>query len=186
MSQSVDVEFLNRNEWRLWLEENHSSEKEVWVVIQKKKSQRTGLRYEEAVEEAVCFGWIDSKMQSVDAKSFRQRFSPRKKNSIWSKKNKQTAKKMIKAGKMTEAGLAEINKAKENGNWDKAYTSKTAPTIPADLKEALKQNQSAWKNFGKFSNSQKLQYVYWIEDAKKTETRQKRIAEVVKRAVSNS
>ena len=185
MPQSAEHKFQDRKEWRMWLEKNHSSEKEVWVIIQKKKSGRNGLKYEEAVEEAVCFGWIDSKMQSINAESFRQRFSPRRKNSIWSKKNKETANKMIRAGKMTESGYAAINVAKQNGNWYAAYSSKTAPTIPGDLAEALKENEPAWRNFSKFSNSTRLQYIYWVESAKKDETRQKRIVAVVEKAAHN-
>ena len=112
MSQSIDQDFHDHKEWRTWLKRNHSSEKEVWVIIQKKKSERNGLKYREAVEEAICFGWIDSKMQSIDNNSFRQRFSPRKKNSIWSKKNKETAEKMIQEGKMKKSGFETINMAK--------------------------------------------------------------------------
>jgi len=158
---------------------------EAWVVIQKKKHGTKGLKYEEAVEEAICFGWIDSKMQSIDAERFRQRFSPRRKTSIWSKNNKETANRMIRSGKMTEAGLESIQFAKENGKWDIAYSSKKAPTIPSDLTEALKKNEIAWRNFSKFSNSTKLQYVYWVTSAKKEDTRQKRIAKVVKKATEN-
>lgn len=185
MPQSVDQEFQDFKEWRMWLEENHSSEKEVWVIIRKKNSGRKGLKYEEAVEEAICFGWIDSKMQSVDAESFRQRFSPRRKNSIWSKKNKETAEKMIKAGKMTQTGFAAINMAKQNGKWDAAYSSKMTLAIPMDLAEALKENGLAWENFNKFSNSTRFQYIYWVNSAKKDETRRKRIVEVVKKAARN-
>ena len=182
MSKTIGKEFLNREEWRTWLEENGSFEKEVWVIIYKKKSGRKGLRYQEAVEEAICFGWIDSKMQTVDASRFRQRFSPRKKNSIWSKSNKETAEKMVQKGKMAPAGLETVNEAKSNGKWAAAYSSKTAPAIPSDLAEALQKNEAAWKNFNEFSNSTKLQYVYWVNNAKKDETRQKRISAVVEKA----
>ena len=185
MSQSVDYDFKDPKEWRMWLEENNSSQKEVWVIIQKKKSGIKGLKYDEAVEEAICYGWIDSKMQSIDTDRFRQRFSPRRKNSIWSKKNKETDEKMIRAGKMSEAGFKTINLAKENGKWDMAYSSKVAPTIPSDLTEALKKNELAWRNFSKFSNSTRFQYVYWVTSAKKDETRRKRIVEVVKKATKN-
>ncbi len=177
-----DNEFLDREEWRRWLQENHSSEKEVWVVIQKKKSKKKGLIYQEALEEAICFGWIDSKMQRIDALTFRQKFSPRKKNSIWSKKNKETAEKMIRTEKMTEAGFETIKEAKQNGKWNNAYSSKIAPSLPKDLEKALKENDLAWKNFEKLSNSRKLRYIYWINSAKKDETRQKRIIEIVKNA----
>ena len=182
MPQSFDQEFHDQKEWRMWLEENHSSEKEAWVIIQKKKSVRKGLKYQEAVEEAICFGWIDSKMQSIDAERFRQRFSPRRKNSIWSKKNKETAEKTIREGKMKKSGFETINIAKQNGKWDAAYSSKDVPIIPKDLEKALKQNKLAWKNFNKFSNSKRLQFIYWVNSAKKDETRQKRIVNVVKKS----
>jgi uncharacterized protein YdeI (YjbR/CyaY-like superfamily) len=186
MHNSTDQEFNDRTEWRKWLEKNHNSEKEIWVIIQKKKSKRKGLRYEESVEEAICYGWIDSKMQSIDVFRFRQRFSPRKKKSIWSKKNKETAEKMIKIGKMTQAGFETINDAKRNGKWDNAYSSKKVPPIPDDLDKALKENKLAWKNFNNFSNSTKFQYIYWIDSAKKDKTREKRIINVVKKASLNS
>jgi uncharacterized protein YdeI (YjbR/CyaY-like superfamily) len=182
MSTSIDQEFLSRKEWRKWLEENYSSKKEIWVVIYKKKSGKKGLKYQEAVEEAVCFGWIDSKMQSIDEIRFRQRFSPRKKNSIWSKNNKELAEKMIQLGKMTKTGFETINEAKRNGKWDAAYSSKMPLIVPEDLSNALKENKLAWKTFNEFSNSTKLRYIYWVESAKKNETRSKRIIEVVKRA----
>ena len=182
MSNSIDQDFLDRKGWRKWLEENHSSEKEIWVIIYKKKSGENGLKYQEAVEEAICFGWIDSKMQSIDAIRFRQRFSPRKKNSIWSRSNKETAEKMIQEEKMAQAGFETINEAKRNGKWDAAYSSKMPLTVPKDLAKALKENELAWKNFKNFSNSTKLQYIYWVKSAKKDETRRKRIIEVVKKA----
>jgi uncharacterized protein YdeI (YjbR/CyaY-like superfamily) len=184
MSQSFGQEFLDRTEWRNWLDKNHSSTKEFWVIIRKKRSGMKGLQYQEAVE-AICFGWIDSKMQSIDAKRFRQRFSPRKKHSLWSKRNKETAEKLIEAGKMTQAGYESIAQAKRNGKWDTAYSSTTAPTIPKDLAKALKENEIAWNNFTKLSNSTKIQYVYWVSSAKKEETRQKRIINVVKNAAQN-
>ena len=185
MSQSDDQEFKDQKEWRIWLENNNSSKMEVWVIIQKKKSGKKGLKYEEAVEEAICFGWIDSKMHSINSERFLLRFSPRRKNSIWSKKNRETAEKIIQAGKMTKAGFITIKLAKENGKWNNAYSSKIVPTIPTDLIEALKKEELAWRNFSKFSNSTKLQYVHWITKAKKDETRQKRINELVKKAVKN-
>ena len=185
MPQSIDSEFQDSNQWRNWLEKNHSSQTELWVIIQKKKSQKKGIKYEQALEEAICFGWIDSKMQSIDSDSFRLRFSPRRKKSIWSKKNKITAQKMIQSGKMAKPGLQAIQIAKQNGKWDRAYSSKVAPQIPKDLADALKQNDLAWKNFGGFSNSVKFQYVHWVTSAKRDATRQKRISEVVKKSIQN-
>jgi uncharacterized protein YdeI (YjbR/CyaY-like superfamily) len=185
MSNLVDHNFPERREWRKWLKENQFSENEVWVIIYKKKAEKKGLKYQEAVEEAICLGWIDSRMQSIDSERFRLRFSPRRKNSIWSKKNKETAKRMIRAGKMTQSGLETINEAKRNGKWDTAYSSEMGSTIPDDLAKALKENELAWKSFKKFSNSTKLQYIYWVNSAKKVETRQRRINDVVGKATQN-
>ena len=184
MPETVNLEFVDRLEWRRWLEENYSSKKEIWVIIYKKNSGKRGLRYEEAVEEAICFGWIDGKMQSVDDTVFRQRFTPRKKGSIWSKSNRDRAEKMIREEKMVPAGFEAVCEAKVNGRWDAAYSSKTVPTIPEDLAEALMRSEVAWRNFNGFSNSTKLQYVYWVNNAKKDETRRKRIASVVLKAGS--
>ena len=185
MTFSSSLEFRGREEWRRWLEENHAREKEIWVIIQKKQSKQEGVRYEEAVDEAICFGWIDSKMQRVDANRFRQRFSPRKKNSIWSKINKGRAEKMILMGLMTKAGHEAIEEAKRNGMWDSAYTSKTEPVTPVDLIKALKEDNVAHGNWENFSNSVKLMYIHWIESAKREETRTTRIIEVVRRAAEN-
>jgi uncharacterized protein YdeI (YjbR/CyaY-like superfamily) len=185
MTESSGLVFGDRREWRGWLEDNHSQEREAWVVIQKKRSTRKGLEYEEAVEEAICFGWIDSKMQSIDAKRFRQRFSPRKINSIWSKINRERAERLMERGMMAEAGYEAIEEAKGNGMWDSAYTSKEEPTTPRDLLEALKEDRVGCENWGKFSNSVKLMYVRWVESAKREETRARRIDEVVRRASEN-
>jgi uncharacterized protein YdeI (YjbR/CyaY-like superfamily) len=181
MSKSMDHQFQDRNEWRRWLEEHHSGEKEIWVYIHKKNSGKKGLKYEEAVEEAICFGWIDGKIQSVDTTRFRQRFSPRKRNSIWSKSNKERAEKMIQLGKMAAPGFEAINEAKRNGKWDISYSSDMVSSVPEDLEEALKKN-GAWNTFKRYSNSTKLQYIYWVNSARKDETRRKRIASVVMKA----
>lgn len=185
MVDSPGLEFGGREGWRRWLEENHASDKEAWVVIHKKGSTRKGLRYEEAVDEAICFGWIDSVMRSVDAERFRQRFSPRRRRSIWSRINRERAERMIEAGLMTEAGFMAIEEAKENGLWDLAYSSKEAPVIPEDLAQALKEDASSWENFENFSNSVKFMYVHWVEGAKREETKARRIVEVVRRAADN-
>ena len=182
MGKSIDQDFLDREEWRKWLEENHSSKKEIWVIIHKKKSGKEGLRYKEAVEEAICFGWIDSKMQSIDEIRFRQRFSPRKRNGIWSKNNKERAEKMIQIGKMKKAGFETVNEAKRNGKWNTAYSSKIPLIVPKDLSIALKEKELAGMKFNEFSNSTKLRYIYWVESARNNETRRKRIIEVVKKA----
>ncbi len=185
MAHARDHDFQDRQEWRSWLIANHASEPEVWLIIQKKTSEKDGVKYPEAVEEALCFGWIDSKMQRLDAERFRLRFSPRRHNSIWSKRNRDTAEQLIQAGKMTAAGFAAITAAKRSGQWDAAYSSKTAPNIPADLRSALHDHAAAWDNFSRFSNSAQFQYIYWVQSAKREATRRRRIRTVVKRAAHN-
>ena len=146
-----DLEFKDKAQWRSWLHKNHSKKTEAWVVIYKKGSKMEGLRYQEALEEALCYGWIDSKMQRVDDDRFRQRFSPRRKNSPWSKANRDIAERLIETGHMTEAGYEAIEKAKANGRWARAYTSKVEPEIPDDLMRALRNDPTAIKNFNAFS-----------------------------------
>jgi len=174
----------NRDEWRKWLERNHNKEKEVWLVFYKKHTGKLGLSYDDAVEEALCFGWIDGRLKRIDDEKHLIRFSPRRKNSVWSEINRKKAEKMIREGKMTETGLAKIEEAKKSGKWFSAYTSKKL-AIPPDLEKALKDDKKAWDNFRNFANSYQLAYIYWVESAKREETRKKRIKEVVKRASQN-
>lgn len=172
-------------EWRRWLHENHGGENEVWVVIQKVRSPDEGLRYEEAVDEAMCFGWIDGVMRRLNDHEFVQRFSPRRQRSIWSRINRDRAERLIEEGKMTGEGLRAIEEAKSNGRWDKAYTSREPPETPDDLLEALKGNPEAHRNFMGFPNSARFMYIHWINDAKRVETRARRIKRVVERAEQN-
>jgi uncharacterized protein YdeI (YjbR/CyaY-like superfamily) len=185
MSRSEGLEFRDRVGWRSWLEENHSAEDGVWVIIHKKGSKEEGLRYEEAVDEAVCFGWIDGGMRGLDRERFRLWFSPRKRGSVWSLLNRERAERLMEAGLMAEAGLRAVEDAKESGMWDAAYTSRVEPEVPEDLMEALMENEEALRNFKGFSNSAKLMYVHWIESAKREETRVRRITEVVRKAARN-
>mgnify|MGYP001099215013 CR=1 FL=1 len=112
--------FKNRHEWRRWLEHNHDKEDEVWLVIYKKRARKLSIAYEDAVEESICFGWIDTKVKKIDEERFMQRYVPRKPNSVWSLHNKKRALKMLRQGRMTKAGLDRINDAKKIGMWDSA------------------------------------------------------------------
>jgi uncharacterized protein YdeI (YjbR/CyaY-like superfamily) len=179
------LNFKTKEEWRDWLQKHHSTVNEAWVIIYKKHSEKDGLKYLEAVEEAVCYGWIDSKMNRVDEDTFRQRFSPRRKNSIWSKINKELATRLINEGKMTKAGYEAITEGKRSGKWQDAYTSKTIPAIPDDLQQALHASPTAHEHFQAFPNSTKLMYIHWILNAKRPGTRAKRIRQVVERAEKN-
>ncbi len=179
------LSFKDSQEWRKWLAENHDSEQEVWLVHYKKKSDKASISLDDAVQEAICFGWIDSKLMSIDEEKFVLKYTPRKANSVWSKINKERAEKLIESGKMTDAGLAKIEKAKKRGFWKAAYTNKKKDRMPSDLKEALLEDRNAWINFNKFANSYRNMYIGWVSGAKTEETRQKRIAEVVKRSALN-
>jgi uncharacterized protein YdeI (YjbR/CyaY-like superfamily) len=177
--------FKNRKEWRSWLGKNHKKAKEVWLLYYKKHTKKPRIPYDDAVEEAICFGWIDGKVRSIDEESFMQRYCPRRKNSIWSLLNKKRAKKMIKEKKMMKDGLEKIEEAKKNGKWQVAYTSKKQTRMPLKLKKALMKNKKAWKNFEKFSISTKNTYIWWIISPKREETKERRIKQVVKRSAEN-
>jgi len=185
MDADKALHFISRQEWRKWLEENSSSAQEIWLLHYKKHTNKTSVSHNDAVEEALCFGWIDGKLKSIDGDRFILRYSPRKANSVWSKINKDKAEQMIAQGKMTQAGLARIEEARKNGNWDKAYTNRTKDEMPADLENALKEDLRAWKNFMDFANSYRNMYVGWVNSSKTDETRKRRIAEVVKRSALN-
>jgi uncharacterized protein YdeI (YjbR/CyaY-like superfamily) len=175
---------LDRNEWRKWLEENHQKVKSVWIIMYKKQSQQPSVSYEEAVEEALCFGWIDSKPNKRDEESFYQFFSQRNLKSNWSKSNKERVQKLIEQGKMTSSGLKSIQMAKENGTWN-ALDSVEALIIPDDLKISLESNPPALENFEAFPKSVKRGILEWISNAKQLTTREKRITETVRLAVMN-
>jgi len=174
--------FRHRQDWRAWLEQNHDRAGEAWVFIFKKQSRQPGLTYDEAIEEALCYGWIDGRMKSRDADKFILRFSPRKPGSLWSKNNKDKADRLIAAGKMTAAGMERIEEARKNGLWEAAYSLKQKEDIPPDLADALQQNQQALVNFQRFANTYRNMYIAWVTRAGTPATRRKRIAEVVQRA----
>jgi uncharacterized protein YdeI (YjbR/CyaY-like superfamily) len=185
MEISKALLFKDGQEWRRWLESNHDAEKEAWLFIYKKGSGKTGIGYDEALEEALCFGWIDGKTQSFDEEKFILRFSPRKAKSIWSKRNKDKAEMLIAQGRMTGAGLARIEDAKNNGLWDKAYSSLTREEMPADLEAALSTNKAARENFHNLANTYWNMFIGWLNSAGTEEARKRRIAEIVKRAEHN-
>lgn len=175
--------FATRADWRAWLEAHHATEAEAWLLHYKKGVAKQSVRYQEAVEEALCFGWIDSTGKSVDTEKFVLRYSPRKRNSVWAESNKQRVAKLIREGRMTPAGLATIEEAKANGEWDAATAREDVSTVPADLAAALKKRKGAWQAFAAWAPSRKKMYLHWINSAKRAETREKRIRAVVEMAV---
>jgi uncharacterized protein YdeI (YjbR/CyaY-like superfamily) len=175
----------DRNEWRTWLEKNYSTETEIWLIYYKKHSDKPRIPYDDAVEEALCFGWIDSLVKTIDDEMYMQKYTPRKKNSVWSELNVKRCEKMIKTGKMTDAGLNLIEQAKKNGKWQLAYSSKKTYEMDKAFESALKKNKIVWENFNNFAPSYRNNYLAWVASAKREETKNKRIEEVVKRAALN-
>lgn len=178
-------QFRSKDEWRSWLVENHASQKEAWLVILKNTVTRPGIFYEDAVEEAVCFGWIDGVMKSANTEFYFLRFSPRKRGSIWSVSNQERVERLIAQGRMTEAGMAKVREAVENGEWQAANLREDTSRLPEDLREALSQNLEALVNFEKLPTSQKKQYLYWIASAKREQTRQKRIQKIIEMVIND-
>jgi uncharacterized protein YdeI (YjbR/CyaY-like superfamily) len=185
MSPESELFFANRSEWHKWLEVNHNKCDSIWVIYFKKNSKKESVSYNDAVEEALCFGWIDSIVKSIDNETYKQKYTPRRKNSIWSKVNKNRVEKMIMEGKMTSFGMVKVEEAKMNGQWAKAYGARIKPEIPDDLKNALEKNQIARNNFYNFSDSYQTTYIYWLNSAKRNETRIKRLNEIIKLACEN-
>ena len=186
MSEDSPRYFRSIIELRGWLSGNHASEKAVWIIIQKKASRKPGIRYEDAVLEAIAHGWIDGRMKRLNDDEFMQRFTPRRRNSIWSLRNRERAELLIAESRMTPAGLRTVEQAKQNGRWDKAYSSsRGAVDMPKDLVEALLKNSSAHENFKSFSPSARFTYIHWINEAKRQDTRKRRICTVVDRSEKN-
>jgi uncharacterized protein YdeI (YjbR/CyaY-like superfamily) len=175
----LELTFETREDFRFWLEINHTQKDGIWLVYFKKNSKMPSISYAEAVEEALCFGWIDSKVQTIDQQRYRQVFTPRNPRSVWSELNKQRVEKMISEGKMTPAGMKLIEIAKKNGQWDKAYRAKDMPEMPEDFKSALMQDPAAWENYINFTASYRATYIYYVNQAKRPETRKNRIDKVV-------
>ncbi len=178
------LDFRCAAEWQKWLRRNHAKSQGEWVYMHK-KGARAGLRYSDALDEALCFGWIDGQIHAVDEEKFRQRWTPRRKGSIWSLVNRARVKRLKAEGKMTEAGLVAVRAAKRDGRWQSAYTSRTASELPADLRKSLRAVPGAWSNFNRFAPTYRNMYIGWVADAKQAETRQRRVAAVVRRALRN-
>ncbi|MDX1959843.1 MAG: YdeI/OmpD-associated family protein [Leptospiraceae bacterium] len=174
----------NAKEWRAWLEKNHKSEKNVWLIIYKKESSIPSVYYDEAVDEALCFGWIDSKPNKRDESSFYQFFAKRNPKSNWSKVNKEKVQRLLKEKKIAASGMEMIELAKKLGTWD-ALNDVENLVIPKDLEAELNKNKNAKQYFEEFPKSVKRGILEWILNAKKSETRQKRITETVSLAEKN-
>ncbi len=174
MDRTLDVR--SRQEWRAWLAQRHDAETEVWLVFHKVHTGVLGIGYEEAVEEAVCFGWVDSLVRRIDDDRYARRFTPRKSDSAWSTSNRRRFERMAAAGLLTEAGLARSPTARSG---DAPRVSLSA--VPAYIEQALRADARAWAFFEELAPSYRRAYVGWIDAAKRTATREKRLKEAVAR-----
>jgi uncharacterized protein YdeI (YjbR/CyaY-like superfamily) len=180
MSESPQyLEFADRNQWRMWLEAHHARADEAWLVQYKKEFEESGLGYEETVEEALCFGWIDGLLRRLDERRYLLRYTPRRPESIWSMNNIQRVERLIREGRMTDAGLQKIAEAKENGQWRAAIRREQVDIIPPELKEVLAQIEGAIAAYHALPDSRKKQFIYWLQTAKRSATRQRRIERIV-------
>lgn len=178
------LEPSNRKEWRDWLERNAGSSTGVWLAIGKKGNPVTSLSYDDAVEEALAFGWIDSLTKRLDEHRFLQVFTPRRPNSVWSATNKARVERLTAEGLMTEAGLRAVEVAKVNGSWS-SFDDVEAMIIPDDLAEGLASTAGAREGFEKMSASDRKMVLYWVASAKRPETRSNRIAQAAAAAVES-
>lgn len=174
----------NRIEWRKWLEENHNSEQSIWLICYKKKTNIPTVIWSEAVEEALCFGWIDGKRKTLDDERYIQFFSRRKANGTWSKINKEKINQLIEANLMHPAGFESIAKAKQNGSWT-ILDEVEELIIPADLEKEFKTKNGSYDFFMSLSKSLKKAILQWLVLAKLPETRQKRVKEIAELASQN-
>ncbi|HEY5269292.1 MAG TPA: YdeI/OmpD-associated family protein [Anaerolineales bacterium] len=173
----------NRSEWRAWLEQHHATETEAWLVYYRKECGKPSATYLESLEEALCFGWIDSIIQKIDDEKYARKFNPRRAGSKWSELNKHLVAKLVKEGRMTGAGLATVD-----FNLPEADASRPKrPELPLPdwLKAGLMTSPKAWENFNSLPPSHRRNYIGWISDAKKEETRQRRIWEAIERLEKN-
>ena len=167
---------IDRNEWRKWLEKHHETKKEIWLIYYKKHTDKPRIPYDDAVEEALCFGWIDSIVKRIDDETYAQRYTPRNLKSVWSPYNIKRVKRMIQQGKMMDIGLKKYEYGIAN--------NLQAPTIqditmPEDFKNALSGEKKAESTFGALSKSKKIMYIHWITSAKGEETRKRRIKKTI-------
>jgi uncharacterized protein YdeI (YjbR/CyaY-like superfamily) len=169
----------DRASWRAWLEEHHASAREIWLVLLKKHVREPCISLDAAVEEALCFGWIDGLLKRIDDRRHALRFTPRRPGGSWSALNKARVKRLERAGRMTEAGLAAVRAARRSGKWQAADARERVDEIPDDLAQALGAAPRAAAGFARFAPSHRKQYLHWIGEAKRSATRARRIAAVV-------
>lgn len=179
-----ELYFKNEKEWRNWLHENHETAKGIYLIFYKVSHENESMRWEEAVKVALCYGWIDSTVKSLGDGKRKQYFTPRNDKSVWSALNKKYIKELIDSELMHQSGLQKIEVAKQNGSWT-ALDEVENGIIPKDLKLQFEKNPEALKNYQCFAPSYQKSYLYWLNQAKREETRAKRIEEIIACCVKN-
>ncbi len=169
------VSFPSREAWAAWLEERHAVSGGVWLAIPKKGGGEAGVSYPEALEVALCYGWIDGQKGKLDDRFWLQRFTPRRPRSVWSRVNRDKALALIEQGEMKPAGLREVEQARADGRWEAAYEPQSSASVPDDLREALAANQAAADFFATLDSTNRYAILHRIHAAKKPETRTRRI-----------
>jgi uncharacterized protein YdeI (YjbR/CyaY-like superfamily) len=173
------LEIRTQKDWQKWLDKNHAQQDGVWLKFAKKASGITTVNYAEALEEALCYGWIDSQAKSLDDKFYLQKFSPRRARSIWSKINVDKVEKLIAEGKMQPAGLAQIEAAKADGRWEAAYHSPANAVMSEDFSKALNKNKKAKEFYETLSKGNKYAILWRLQQAKRPETRARNIEKFI-------
>ena len=171
--------FGSAGEWEAWLEQHHADSSGVWLKLAKKGAGVPSVTYAEAVEAALCFGWIDGQKAALDERFWLQKFTPRRPRSVWSKINREKAERLVRDGRMRPAGRREVEAAKADGRWDAAYDAHSAATVPDDLREALERDDRARAFFSSLDATNRYAILYRIQDAKRPETRARRIEKYV-------
>ncbi len=184
MQEIEEQYFKNDKEFRSWLHKNHDRSKGVYLIFYAVSHENESMRWEEAVRVALCYGWIDSTVKNIGPGKRRQYFCPRKPKSVWSKVNKDHIKELISQGLMHDSGHATIAMAKKNGSWA-ALDDVENGVIPQDLQKAFNRNKKAFSNFQGFTRGQRKSYLYWLNSAKRDETRQKRISTIIEHCAAN-
>jgi uncharacterized protein YdeI (YjbR/CyaY-like superfamily) len=172
--------FTSSKEWRKWLAEHHAQSNGVWLRFFKKDSGKKTVVYAEALEEALCYGWIDGQVNKYDAESYIQKFTPRRAKSTWSKRNTAIVERLVKEGKMETAGMQQVELAKADGRWQQAYDSPRNMKVPEDFLEQLSKNKKAKAFFDALNKANQYAIAWRLQTAKKPETREKRLKEILK------
>jgi uncharacterized protein YdeI (YjbR/CyaY-like superfamily) len=178
MEDRPELYFKTDTEWRVWLAKNYNSSKGVFLIFYKVENEEASMRWEEAVKVALCFGWIDSTVKSLGNGKRKQTFTPRKERSIWSALNKRYIKELVKDNLMHQAGLDKIKTGKQNGSWT-ALDNVEKGIIPERLQFEFDKNPTAYSNFKNFAPSYKKSYLYWLNQAKREATIEKRVSEII-------